>query len=230
MKKIILIISLFVWANHTQAQENFVKASDTLTQKIVAPDEVYNNFYTLDQNGRAYLYGADTISKTEFFEIDGFYSQKFQKLNVLEYHKNKKIDLVVYEEAVSKKHIAWFFIIITFAYYLISSFFSRIYAPAVWPALGAFATGVLIFVVAAAIGIARTEEEPGFAEVLVFTAVAVSGVVILLFRNNFYRAWVITSIIAMIIYWYLFTPLFFVFSIAGIISGYILATLVKKLS
>jgi hypothetical protein len=94
MKKILLmLIFTFTFINaNAQVKYCFIKASDTAsTQKIVIPDEVYNEKYTLEQNGKAFVSGSYPLSSKIFLEFDGLYSQKIQKIEEIRYEKEKKL-------------------------------------------------------------------------------------------------------------------------------------------
>jgi hypothetical protein len=65
--------------------------------------------------------------------------------------------------------------------------------------------------------------------VVVAAAVGVINVVIILKKGKiFCSSWVLTTIAAMSIVWYLFTPLFLVCSVTGILAGYLLGSFKKE--
>lgn len=224
MKKILLMITftfIFAFIN-LNAQENtvFVKASDTAgVQKIVIPNEVYNEKYTLEQNEQAFISGSYLLPSEIFLEFDGFYSQKIQEIREIRYEKGKKIQLVTTKIPLAEKKIAWVIIFTTFLCYTLFSYLFRRFKKDV----AVVAVVALVAALALAVAVAVSPA------VAAAAAVAVAATTVGVTKDKyFYNIWIICSVIAMSIVWYLFTPLFLVCSVAGILVGYLLGSFKKE--
>jgi len=224
MKKILLMIIFTCAFINLNAQENtvFVKVSDSASpRKIVIPNEVYNEKYTLEQNEQAFVSGSYPLYSEIFLEFDGFYSQKIQEIEEIRYEKGKKIQLVTTKIPLGEKKIAWVIIITTFlCYRLFSYLFRKIKKEA------EAAVGVAVVSIAVIVSIA------GGAVAVVIVSIAGGAVVAVVtaedIKKYFYPVWIVSTIAGMSLLWYIFTPLFLVCSITGIIVGYLLASLKKR--
>lgn len=109
MKKILLMfIFIFAFIN-SNAQEKyyFVEASDKAsTQKIVIPDEVYNEQYTLEQNERAFYGEKIEINKYKDFSFDNYFFIRDELYTrYLTYNKKENKNLIITEKEISKPYI-----------------------------------------------------------------------------------------------------------------------------
>jgi hypothetical protein len=228
--KTIIITILIVTTYFLEAQNTLVfkKASDTLssTQVIYIPDEVYNENYTDNQNGMAYVYGSHKLSSFTEYQIDGWHIQKQRTTRTLRYEPDQPIIFLdVTTGPVGEKSIAWIPIIVTVLYHAIFLFIFRkkeieFYKIVVAALVAVGATGVTALTVPLTPSLAVLLT----AAIVVALLAATETVDI----KHLYTTWIAITLIGMGIIAFFFTSLFLVCALVGILLGYLFSLIFKK--